>query len=252
MVEKSRLEVATAGKASSGSAPSDKASPDKASPDSGGAWYRSPLALVAGLILFAGVLVAIVLAATSGGGTDSQVARSGSIEFGGIDVPEVSSVTIEGDTLPPLVPGEPDPAIGTSAPVVAATSLANGSEISLGKGRARVIGFFAHWCSHCQAELPELTAWLAANDLPPNTEFIAVSTAVDESRGNYPPSAWFTAENFSSPVLVDDAQGSLLGGFGFSGFPAFVAMDSSGIVVARAGGNIGVEGFEDMLSNFAS
>lgn len=216
-----------------------------------GQWYRSPVALVAGLILFLGVLALIVLAAT-GGGDEDHSASPGAVTFGGVDIPEVSDVTIQGEVLPPMIPGEPDPAVGTKAPVITATSLANGAEISLGEGKARVIGFFAHWCGHCQAELPELTTWLAANDLPPNTEFIAVSTAVDEGRGNYPPSAWFTAEGFTSPVLVDDDRASLLGGFGFSGFPAFVAIDSSGTVVARAGGNIGVEGFEDLLSNFAS
>lgn len=222
-----------------------------------GPWYRSPVALAAGLILFLGVLALIVLAVTGGGddgdgGEDGGIAGSGSVEFGGVDVPEVNDVTIQGEVLPPLVPGEPDPAIGTKAPVITATSLANGAEVTLGEGKARVIGFFAHWCPHCQDELPELTSWLAANDLPPNTEFVAVSTAVDEGRGNYPPSAWFTAEGFTSPVLVDDAQGSLLGGFGFGGFPAFVAIDTTGTVVARAGGNIGIEGFEDLLSNFAS
>lgn len=224
MTETSRLEAAAAEAATEGP------------------WYRSPVALVAGLILFLGVLALIVLSFTSG---DDG--------FGGEGVLEVNAVTITGDSLPAIAGGgAADPAVGTKAPVVTATSLANGSEVTLGEGRARVIGFFAHWCPHCQAELPELTAWLAANDLPPNTEFIAVSTAVDEGRGNYPPSAWFTAEEFTSPVLVDDAEGSLLGAFGFSGFPAFVAIDSSGTVVARAGGNIGVAGFEDLLSNFAS
>lgn len=233
MTQQSRLEAAAAENASDGP------------------WYRSPIALVAGLILFLGILALVVLAAT-GGSNDGQVAGSGPIDFGGDDVAEVNDVTVSGETLQPLLPGEDDPAVGTRAPIVTATSLANGNEITLSEGKARVIGFFAHWCPHCQDELPELTSWLAANDLPPNTEFIAVSTAVDEGRGNYPPSAWFTAENFTSPVLVDDAQGTLLGAFGFGGFPAFVAIDSSGTVVARAGGNIGIEGFEDLLSNFAS
>jgi len=114
------------------------------------------------------------------------------------------------------------------------------------------VGFFAHWCPHCQAELPEVTAWLQDNQLPPNTEFIAVSTFVDETRGNFPPSAWFTDVGFNAPVLVDDADNTLLSTFGFTGFPAFVAIDSSGVVIARAGGNIGTDGLAELFTNFAS
>jgi hypothetical protein len=100
--------------------------------------------------------------------------------------------------------------------------------------------------------LPKITEWLAATPLPPNTEFIAVSTAVDEGNGNYPPSAWFNDVGFSSPVVVDDASATLLNGMGFGGFPAFVAIDASGVVVARAGGNIGTEGLASLFDNFAS
>jgi len=203
-------------------------------------FLRSPMGKVAGL-LFALAVAAIGILAFTGGGDDVVS-----------PVPEFDTVTFDGDLLPNFVPGEEDPAVGTKAPVVTATSLGNGTPVSLTEGRARVIGFFAHWCPHCQAELPELTGWLADNELPPNTDFIAVSTLVRPREDNYPPSAWFEAENFTSPVLLDDQVGTMLNGFGFTGFPAFVAIDASGTVVARAGGNIGVDGFEELLANFAS
>lgn len=223
---------------------------------SGGEWFRSPVALGAGALLFLGVLAGIVLAVTGGGDSSSsdvaEPVEVTPISFGGIDIPEIDAVTIDGDLLPPPpAPGEPDPAVGTLMPTITATSLANGSPITLGPGQARVIGFFAHWCPHCQAELPEVTAWLADTQLPPNAEFVAVSTAVDETRGNYPPSKWFTDVGFSSPVVVDDGA-ELLNGLGFSGFPAFVAVDASGAIVARAGGNIGTEGLAELFANFAS
>lgn len=232
--------------------------------ETGGEWYRSPLALVAGIILFLGVLALVVLGLTGGDDAaapaeDTAVAVENEpepaappIDFGGAGIPEVDEVTLVGDPLPGLVPGEDDLAVGTLAPVITATSLASGSSITLGPGRARVIGFFAHWCPHCQDELPEITEWLAATQLPPNTEFIAVSTAVDEGNGNYPPSAWFNEVGFRSPVVVDDASATLLDGMGFRGFPAFVAIDASGVVVARAGGNIGTEGIAALFDNFAS
>jgi len=257
----------------------------------GGEWYRSPLVLVAGLILFLGALALVVLGVTGGDDTataaddtasavtataaddtasavtpgaadDTATAADGDataakgaaltpVEFGGVNIPEVDTVSLAGDVLPPVSNSGDDPAIGTLAPEITATSLATGSPITLGPGRARVIGFFAHWCPHCQAELPEITDWLANTALPPNTEFIAVSTAVDEGNGNYPPSAWFNEVGFNSPVIVDDERATLLNGMGFGGFPAFVAIDASGVVVDRAGGNIGTEGLAALFDNFA-
>jgi len=224
-------------------------------------WYRSPLVLVAGLILFLGLLALVVLGVTGGDDTaapspaepaaDLPAATVGPISFGGEEIPETDTVTFAGDLLPPAGDGD-DPAVGTIAPVVTATDLSTGAPVTLGPGQARVIGFFAHWCPHCQAELPELVEWLEANDLPPNTEFVAVSTVVDDTRDNYPPSDWFAAEGLRATVIVDDAQNSLLTGFGFSGFPAFVVIDSSGAVIERAGGNIGADGFADLFTNFAS
>ncbi len=249
MTEKSRLDTALQDQASAG-----------------GDWYRSPLALVAGLLLFLGALALVVLAVTGGDDTasstddepadvaDNSPAASDapSIGFGGDGIAEVAAVTLAGDPLPRLTEGQADAAVGTLAPEITATSLASGQPITLTTGRARVIGFFAHWCPHCQDELPEITAWLAENELPPNTEFIAVSTAVDEGNGNYPPSAWFNRVGFSSPVIVDDADATLLNGMGFGSFPAFVAIDASGVVVARAGGNVGAAGLSALFDYFAS
>ena len=235
--------------------------------------------MIVGLVLFIGALAVIVLALTGGddqaeqaeiatadatdsgaevpaasgdgesAGGDAETASSAPL-YGGEGIPEVDEVIVVGEPLPSLVAGT-DTAVGTLAPEFTATSLANGAPVTIGTGRARVIGFFAHWCPHCQAEVLELKDWLASNPLPPNSEFIAVSTAVDQGNGNYPPSAWLNSVGFSSPVVVDDANGTLLKTFGFGGFPAFVAVDASGVVVARASGNIGSAGVAELFANFA-
>ena len=230
--------------------------------DNSEAWFRSPLVVAAGLILFLGAIVLVVLGLS---GPDDNVAEPVDAEpepapvvqiepivFGGEGVPEVDDVVFAGDPLPEFVPGEDDAAVGTLMPDITATSLANGNAITLSTGRARVIGLLAHWCPLCQTELPELTQWLVDNRLPPNTEFVAVSTAANEEADNYPPSRWFTDTGFRSPVVVDDANATLLSSLGFSGFPAFVAVDASGVIVARSGGNVGSEGLAALFANFAS
>ena len=108
------------------------------------------------------------------------------------NVPQVSDVNIEGAALPHFTGEEPDPAMEMQAPAFAATSF-DGTAVSVlpGDGTAKVIGFFAHWCPHCQRELPRIAGWMADNQLPAGVEVIAVSTAVEAGRPNYPPSAWF-------------------------------------------------------------
>ena len=239
------------------------------------AWAQSPLMLLAGLILVAGV---IAVAVTALGGGDDTAADEPTAEvttsdaasdtandsasdtasadapaadpgtFGGPDIPEVAPVVVQGTPLPAFTGEGADAALGETAPVTLATSLATGEVIELAAGQPRIIGFFAHWCPHCQAELPELTEWLDDVGLPGDTEMVAVSTVVDETRGNYPPSAWFTAEGWTDTVVVDDEAASLLQAYGFSGFPAFIAIDADGTVVDRFGGNAGVAGFERLAA----
>ena len=168
------------------------------------------------------------------------------------DVPQVSDVSVEGAPLPPFDGQEPDPAMETVAPAFAATTF-DGVEVSVlpGDGTAKVIGFFAHWCSHCQRELPRMAGWLAANQLPAGVEVIAVSTAVDSSRGNYPPSAWFEEEQWPAVAVRDSAENEIGDAYGLQGFPYMVAVDADGRIVARVSGELTDSLWEFLLSTVA-
>ena len=168
------------------------------------------------------------------------------------DVRQVSDVSVEGAPLPPFDGQEPDPAMETVAPAFAATTF-DGVAVSVlpGDGTAKVIGFFAHWCSHCQRELPRMAGWLAANQLPAGVEVIAVSTAVDSSRGNYPPSAWFEEEQWPAVAVRDSAENEIGDAYGLQGFPYMVAVDADGRVVARVSGELTDSLWEFLLSTVA-
>ncbi len=195
-----------------------------------------------GLII--GVLVLLVVAvgvAALAGRDAEQIEQS--------DVAQVSDVSIEGVPLPRFEGEEPDPAMEMRAPAFAATSF-DGTEVSVlpGDGTARVIGFFAHWCPHCQRELPRIADWLANNQLPAGVEVIAVSTAVDSGAGNYPPSAWFEDEQWPATVVRDSADAEIGEAYGLRGFPYTVAVDSAGRVVARVSGEMNDDAWEFLLN----
>jgi thiol-disulfide isomerase/thioredoxin len=200
--------------------------------------WKSPMVWVLGLVVGA-ALGAFVL-----------VDRHGDDDTGNPVAIEVAAVTLTGDRLPPF--DEPDPGLGRIAPTFTAMTF-DGATLTLDatSSKGRVYGFFAHWCPHCRAELPILADWFENNEPPDAVDFVAVSTGVDPSSPNYPPSAWFESEGFSEPVVVDDQDGSLGAAFGLTGFPYWVVIDARGIVVQRASGELTAAQFASLLTTAA-
>ncbi len=166
---------------------------------------------------------------------------------------QVADVSIEGAALPVYEGSQPDPALRTAAPAFAATSF-NGNEMSVqpGDGTAKVIGFFAHWCPHCQRELPRIADWLNNNTLPNGVEVIAVSTSVDSGRGNHPPSEWFESVQWPAAVVRDSQTNEIASAYGLQGFPYTVAVDANGDVLARVSGELSDQDWESLLAFAAS
>ena len=113
-------------------------------------------------------------------------------------------------------------------------------------GKAKLVVFVAHWCPHCQREVPVLSQYLASNDLPPSVELLAVATGTNPDRPNYPPSLWLEREGWPAPVLADDTEGTVAQRFGLPSYPYFVAIDADGKVVARTTGEISTDTFVDL------
>lgn len=146
-----------------------------------------------------------------------------------------------------------DPAVGQLAPDFTATGF-DGGEVSVqpGDGTAKVIGFFAHWCPHCQRELPRIAGWLGANQPPVGVEVIAVSTAVDPDGSNYPPSAWFEREGWPAAAVRDSATNEISEAYGLRGFPYTVVVDGAGRVLTRVSGELSDSAWESLLDTAAA
>ena len=187
-------------------------------------------------------LVAVLVASL--GGDDDDTAAGTTIE-------EIRPVTVEGDPLVALGSGE-DPAVGAVAPQLDGAGF-DGSPLRISAdGRPKVLVFLAHWCPHCQREVPVLAGWLADNGQPADVDLYGVATATTQDRPNYPPSAWLEREGFSVPVLADDAAGTAAQAIGLSAYPFFIALDGENRVVARDTGELTVEQWEDLLARAAA
>jgi thiol-disulfide isomerase/thioredoxin len=191
------------------------------------------------------VVIAIVLGLVLAGGDTNDEATAGAVEVGFAE-------TI-GGALPPFT-GEPDPAVGTTAPTIRSLSMWTGElvEIEMDQGEVNLIGFFAHWCPHCQAELPRVVDYFETAGVPEGVNVWAVSTSVDEGAPNYPPSAWFAREGWPFEVVVDRESNTLASDFGLSGFPFWVAVGPDGHVLERVQGEMGETEFASFVARNAA
>jgi cytochrome c biogenesis protein CcmG/thiol:disulfide interchange protein DsbE len=194
---------------------------------------RMPLLLVGGLVVL--VLVAAV----------------GSIVLSAAN-PDISqpaaSVEVSGTALPALPDSGTDPAIGRSIPTLSGTGMDGKPMTISADGRAKVIVILAHWCPHCQAELPRLVDWLGANDVPAGVDIVGLTTAIAAERPNYPPSKWFEREDWKQPTLIDDANDTGLNALGIGSFPGFVFVGPNGQVQQRLTGEISTDQFAQWVA----
>ncbi len=199
-------------------------------------------------IVLIGVAVAAVaviglVAALITGNNDKSVATAATVEMG--------TVAVTGAALADLPETGTDPAIGKKAPaIVGQTFDGSVQRITPGSG-PMVVLFVAHWCPHCQREVPRITDWVKAG-LANGVALQAVATGTDAKLPNYPPSSWLEGEGWTIPTLADDGETSAAAAYGLTSFPYFVALDSSGKVTARTSGELTEDQFTKLLATTKS
>lgn len=160
---------------------------------------------------------------------------------GGGDVEENRPVTLtDGAPLPALArDGSPDAGIGMATPVIEGATF-GGEAMSVGGATdgPTLYVYLAHWCPHCNDEIPELIELRNRDGIPEGMNVVAVSTGVDPSGPNYPPSQWLVDRNWPTdwPVMADSADSEAFAFNGGGGFPYLMVVDDDGTLLDRASG----------------
>lgn len=203
---------------------------------------RTLLYVVGGVVVVAlAVLLAISIANSESGQFEDDVIAN-------------ASVQVAGTPLPLYLPdsGTNDQGLGLIAPEVTGQDF-NGNTVSITHdGNPKLIVFLAHWCPHCQREVPVVQSWLGTNPLPDGVDLYSVATSNDPLRGNYPPSDWLAREGWTSPVIIDDVDSSTSGSFGLSAFPYWVFVDGDGTVLGRRTGGISAAELDQIVLALAA
>lgn len=180
--------------------------------------------------------------ADAGGATTAPAGQGG-------EIAESWPVTLTGAPLPDKPESDPDPAVGTKAPGLSGFSF-DGTPVVVDPSKGPVmLVFLAHWCPHCNREVPQLNEWRDSGEVPEGLQVIAVTTAVRADAPHYPPSTWITEEmGWTWPVLADSPTNEAALAFGVSGFPFSVILDTDGTVLGRASGELGLDGIEQFVA----
>lgn len=215
------------------------------------------VALVA-VIVVAAIAAAIVVFGGDDEGTPAATAttttpirsEASAPGDGGPDADESrTDITVEGRDLPTSADTDPagvDAAVGRTIPTITGQGY-DGRPVTIEPGRAQIIVLMAHWCPHCQREIPNIVEWAGDGLLPDDVQIVGVSTVVDEARGNYPPPSWLEREGWEFPVLADDDEYTAFDALGGDSFPTLIAVTADGEVAMRSWGESDEATFTELV-----
>ena len=203
---------------------------------------RGGAPLLWGLAVLVCILAVAAVALTRNG--DKQAARPRS---------ETAPVTVGGTPLPafPESASAADPAVGKAAPGLRGTNFDGKPVVISADGKPKLVMFVAHWCPHCQREVPLVAKWLKGGGAPAGVQLYSVATGTSPQQPNYPPSAWLAREGWPPPVLTDDANSTAAQAYGLTSYPYFVFIDAGGKVVKRMAGEQPVSTLQAELAAIA-
>lgn len=220
----------------------------------------SKLPWIVGGIVVACIALIAAIALTAGDDTQTVVDDEGNTVETGWDALTQSEreklvvfgePKVEGE-LPKFTATEGDPAIGQAAPTVTNGVSIQGEPVDLTAGTPRLYVFAAHWCPHCQREIPLITSWASDGLIPDGAELVIVTTGSGSDQPNFPPTKWLIDEGWTGDTLADSEGSDVAAAFGLDGYPYFVYVNAEGKVTRRASGGQPREtieaGFTQMMS----
>lgn len=194
------------------------------------------LPVLIGIVLVL-VLAAVIAVVATSGDDDSSASTDGGTtqERGNV---QVAGAALPAATASGLIAPTVDPAVGVAAPLLTGVGFTGGAVSIPAVGKPTIVLFVAHWCPHCQAEVPLIQKWRDSGSLPSGVELLTVSTSVRSNQANYPPSKWLAKEKWTAPVMVDTPENFAAQAYGLQSFPYFVAVGVDGKVKMRATGEL--------------
>lgn len=200
-------------------------------------WY------VIGIVIFGAAAIAIGMTASKNSSNNNPDNGTAAAEY--------QPVTASNPALPPLGDGTSDTAIGAEAPSLQGANFAgNAVSITPGEdGNATMLVFLAHWCPHCNREVPRLVEWYEKGLVPKGLRVVGITTASRNDQAYWPPSEWISNLKWPFEVMADSETGQAAAAYGVDGFPFIAIMNGQGKVVKRNSGELELEQLTAMVND---
>ena len=217
---------------------------------------RSSTPWIVGIVVAVIAVLGLAVVLLSGGDDEDEDVDAAPIATTAVapgepsaDIAQYRPIEVAGEPLAPLEDPADDPAVGTTVPTVTGASF-DGTPITIGpraEGPTMVV-VLAHWCPHCNAEVPRLIQLQQEGRLPADLRIVGVSTAVAADRPNYPPSQWVVDKGWPWEVVADSEEQAGAAAYGVTGFPFVTVFDEDGTVTARWSGESDVDELADQIA----
>ena len=193
------------------------------------------------VLVVVGIAGAVALG-TSGGSGETTTNTVVTVP-GGVQPAEYQKVSATGGLLAPLPESGADTETGKSVAVLKGYDL-QGRPITVdpaGEGKATMVVFLAHWCPHCNREIPVLNKWRESGEVPTGLRVVGITTGSKADQANWPPSKWMTAMKWPFEVMADSEAQEAAAAYGVAGYPFIAFVGANGKITARTSGEIPVE-----------
>lgn len=256
-----------------------------AAPATGGGRSNTTTLVIIAAVVALIAIVAVVVAVVVGGGDDGDdvavetvpvvdgVADCSGADIGAPIEPGTPAAFVDGDVFQPVAitgtplatftdaaqsGSEPDTALCQQAPVLSGYDYA-GDPVTIDPASdgPTLVVFLAHWCPHCNAEVPVLNDWRDSGDVPEGLNVVGVSTAAREGEENYPPDEWITDVDWTWPVLadgdistdegVDGVFDTAFRAYGSTSFPTLAFVDGDGLLRWRLSGEVPISVIQQLV-----
>lgn len=198
------------------------------------------IAAVVGVVVLGAAAVAI---GTGGGSSTGGNNGAALLQY--------QPVSVSGAALPPMPDdGSADTAIGQAVPVVKGLDFA-GNAVSLdvaAGGKPTIVVFLAHWCPHCNREVPRILELDADGGIPDAVRVVGVATGSRADQPNWPPSAWLEKMGWKWERMADSETADAFMAYGGSSYPTMVFVKADGTVQNRVSGEQGVVALRGLVN----
>ena len=204
---------------------------------------RLVIAAIVAVILFAAGYAVV-----SGGSTSPTDGPASTAVGAG----EYQDSEIVGDPLPAQPDSGTDPAIGMKVPEIRARNF-DGGPVSLRIAsikRPTMVVFLAHWCPHCNREIPRILELDSQGGIPASLRVVGVATGSRNDQANWPPSTWLQDMKWKWEAAADSLDGKIFSAYGGVSFPTMVLVGPDGTVKDRFSGEMEVADLGARIKSF--